>query len=100
MNTLTRTERFSRWLSKLKDYQGKVAILRRLNRAELGNFGDHKSVGKGVSEMRIPVGPGYRVYYTQVGDTVYLLLLGGDKSSQQADIDAAQQIAADIRRES
>jgi len=98
MNTLLQTSIFSDWLRQLKDYQGKTAIIRRITRAQSGNFGDCKPVGSGVQEMRIPTGPGYRVYYLQTGDTVYLLLVGGDKGSQKADIQAAQRMAADIER--
>ena len=94
------TNVFRTWLRKLKDPAGKVAVLRRIGRAQKGNFGDHKHVGEGVFEMRIPSGPGYRVYYMQTGDVVYLLLVGGDKSSQQKDIEKAQEMAAQIREES
>lgn len=89
---------FRRWLGRLKDYRGRTAVLRRIKRAKNGNFGDCKAVGEGVFEMRIPSGPGYRVYYMQIRDRVYLLLSGGDKSSQQSDIDAACTMAADIKR--
>ncbi len=77
------------WLDGLRDLRARIAILRRIDRVELGNFGDHKSVGGGVSELRIDVGPGYRVYYGQAGTTLVLLLLGGDKRSQQGDIERA-----------
>lgn len=77
------------WLDELRDMRARIAILRRIDRVELGNFGDHKSVGGGVSELRIDVGPGYRVYYAQSGKTLVLLLLGGDKRSQQSDIERA-----------
>jgi putative addiction module killer protein len=77
------------WLNDLRDLRARIAILRRIDRVELGNFGDHKSVGGGVSELRIDVGPGYRVYYAQSGNTLVLLLLGGDKRSQQSDIERA-----------
>ncbi|MDP2786664.1 MAG: type II toxin-antitoxin system RelE/ParE family toxin [Pseudomonadota bacterium] len=77
------------WLDDLRDFRARIAILRRIDRVELGNFGDHKSVGGGVSELRIDVGPGYRVYYAQAGNTLVLLLLGGDKRSQQSDIEHA-----------
>lgn len=97
MNIFHRTERFSKWLKGLKDPMGKASVLRRIERAESqGNFGDHQSVGDNVSEMRIFVGPGYRLYYTQVGDEVVWLLVGGDKSSQKKDIELAKEMAADI----
>lgn len=87
---------FRKWLSGLKDVQAKAAIGRRIERAEGGNFGDCKLVGNGVSEMRIKVGPGYRVYFVRRGKYVYLLLLGGDKSSQAGDIKAAKKMAAEL----
>lgn len=87
---------FRKWLSGLKDVQAKAAIGRRIERAEGGNFGDCKLVGDGVSEMRIKVGPGYRVYFARRGKYVYLLLLGGDKSSQAGDIKAAKKMAAEL----
>lgn len=87
---------FSRWLSGLRDVRGKVAILRRLERLRTGNLGDVKSVGIGVSELRLDIGPGYRMYFTRRGDVVILLLCGGDKASQQRDIKLAQQLAGEI----
>ena len=77
------------WLRKVRDLQAKAAIIRRLNRLEQGNFGDFKPLREGVFELRIDAGPGYRVYYAQAGKTVILLLSGGDKRSQDADIDRA-----------
>ena len=94
MNILYQSERFAAWLENLKDMQAKSKILARLRRAELGNFGDSKPVGLGIYEMRIHTGPGYRLYYTQRGNCVYLLLVGGDKASQQEDIAEAQTMAA------
>ena len=73
-------------------------MLVRINRLVAGNAGDVKPVGQGVSELRIPYGPGYRIYYLHDGDRVILLLTGGDKSTQDADIRQAHQIAADWRR--
>ena len=78
------------WLAKLKDKTAKAAITRRSIRIELGDFGDHKGLGDGVSELRIDVGPGYRVYYGMVGQTIVLLLTGGDKGSQVRDIARAK----------
>ena len=80
------TDEFDRWLKALRDSQAKERIFERIRRLRDGNPGDVKSVGKGVSEMRISYGPGYRLYYTQRGKALVLLLCGGDKSSQKADI--------------
>ena len=93
MNTIIRTEIFDKWLSKLKDSRGKARIIERIRSAERGNFGDVKVVGQGVSEMRIHFGPGYRVYFTRVGNVVYVLLCGGTKRKQQRDIDKAKELA-------
>lgn len=80
------TDEFDKWLRGLRDLQAKERIFERIRRLRDGNPGDVKSVGKGVSEMRINYGPGYRLYYTQRGKALVLLLCGGDKSSQKADI--------------
>lgn len=74
------------WLRKLRDMQAKAAIIRRLNRLEQGNFGDFKPLREGVHELRIDVGPGYRVYYARSGKEVILLLCGGAKRTQDSDI--------------
>lgn len=79
-------------MSKLADIKGLVAINKRLNRVAAGNFGTIRAVGGGVSELKIDVGPGYRVYYTRRGLTVVLLLVGGDKSTQGEDIKRAQEM--------
>ena len=86
---------FNRWLSELKDIQAKARVEMRIRRLGLGNPGDVKPVGEGVSEMRIDCGPGYRVYFTQRGVVLVLLLCGGDKSTQLKDIALAKRIAAD-----
>ncbi len=93
MYDIKQTPRFSRWLTKLKDLQGKIAIARRVERMRKGNFGDFKSVGDNVAELRITKGPGYRVYYTVKEDEIIILLVGGDKSSQQKDIQTAKSMA-------
>ena len=80
------TDEFDKWLKGLRDLQAKERIFERIRRLRGGNPGDVKSVGKGVSEMRISYGPGYRLYYAQRGKALVLLLCGGDKSSQKADI--------------
>lgn len=77
------------WLRKLRDTQAKVAVIRRMGRVELGNFGDHKFCRDGVWELRIDVGKGYRVYYALSGQRLVLLLCGGDKATQSNDIDRA-----------
>ncbi|WP_208541722.1 MULTISPECIES: type II toxin-antitoxin system RelE/ParE family toxin [Bartonella] len=74
------------WLHKLRDMQAKTAIIRRLNRLEQGNFGDFRPLRDGIYELRIHIGPGYRIYYTQLGKTVLLLLCGGTKRTQNTDI--------------
>ena len=96
MNEISETEQFASWLAKLKDPKGKTRIIRRIKRASDGNFGDSKDLKDGVWEMRIPSGPGYRVYFTQVGDAIYLLLIGGDKASQIKDIEQAKRMAAEL----
>lgn len=91
------TEDFDRWLRKLKDRQGRLRILSRIDRLSHGNFGDVKSVGKGVSELRLTYGPGYRIYYARRGARIVLLLCGGDKWTQPGDIARAHQLAAEWR---
>lgn len=95
MNVL-QTERFSFWFSRLRDKQAKARIQARIDRAEDGNFGDHKSVGEGVSEMRIDYGPGYRVYYTLRDGMLIILLAGGNKSSQTKDVKIAHELARQL----
>lgn len=77
------------WIGRLRDRKAIIAIDRRIQRAELGNFGDHRPCQDGVWELRIDVGPGYRVYYAVTGIKIVLLLCGGDKSTQSADIKRA-----------
>lgn len=93
MNLFLQSDEFAAWLSGLADPRGKARIARRIEQAEAGNFGDCEPVGEGVSEMRIHYGPGYRAYFTRRGDVVYLLLLGGDKSTQKRDIKRAKEMA-------
>lgn len=80
---------YQEWVDGLKDPLGRKAIVRRVFRIELGNFGDHRSLRDGVSELRVDAGPGYRVYYARHGDYIVLLLCGGDKGSQDRDIERA-----------
>ena len=89
---------YSDWLDNLTDTKGKAAILARIIRLRLGLFGDSHSVGDEVSELRIHVGPGYRVYYSEINGQIVILLCGGDKSSQKKDIQAAKQYLKDYRR--
>lgn len=90
---------FSQWLRALRDKIGQARILARLRAASLGGFGDCESVGDGVCEMRIHYGPGYRVYFTRRGQVIYLLLIGGDKSTQQRDIKRAKQMIRNLGSE-
>ena len=99
MNTLLRSDEFDAWLAGLKDAVGRARILARLRAAEAGNFGDCQPVGEGVSEMRIHTGPGYRLYYMQYRSVIYLLLSGGDKSTQKRDIKRAIRMARTVREE-
>ena len=84
---------FSKWLSKIRDAVAKASIARRIARLENGNFGDSKSVGGGVYELKIDVGKGYRVYFTNKGGRIVILLVGGDKSTQDEDIKTAKEMA-------
>ena len=89
---------FSKWLDKLKDGRGRGVIRTRLARIRLGNMGDCKPVGEGVFELRVDFGPGYRVYFGQEGDTLVILLCGGDKGTQDQDIQKAKKYWTDYRR--
>lgn len=93
MLEIRRTDEFARWLRKLRDADAKARINLRLRRISLtGNLGDVKPVGEGVSALRIDYGPGYRLYFSWRGNELILLLIGGDKSSQQQDIVKARQL--------
>lgn len=98
MNSFEISPQFKRWFSGLNDVRAKAKILARLKSAEFENFGDCSPIGKGVSEMRIHYGPGYRVYFMRKGEVVYLLLCGGDKSSQNRDIRNALELSRTIRK--
>ncbi|HBX80377.1 MAG: type II toxin-antitoxin system RelE/ParE family toxin [Propionibacteriaceae bacterium] len=93
------TRAFDRWLRKLKDRQALLRIVERIDRLAHGNPGDSKTVGQGVRELRLTYGPGYRIYYLQDGDSLVLLLCGGNKSTQQTDIQQAHQLANDWQHE-
>jgi putative addiction module killer protein len=98
VNTFLRSSDFDDWMSRISDQKAKARILARIASAVFGNFGDCEPVGEGVSEMRIHVGPGYRVYYVRTGSVVYILLAGGVKASQTKDIDKAKRMARDLRK--
>lgn len=90
------TELYRRWFSRLRDREARAKINVRISRLQLGNPGDVRPVGGGVSELRIDYGPGYRVYFMQRGESLVILLAGGDKRSQAADIRRAIDLAAQI----
>lgn len=96
MFTVARTKVFDEWLDELRDRKGRAIIIRRLLALELGHFGDFKQVEKGIREMRIHFGPGYRVYLTQRGKQLIVLLCGGDKHSQKRDIAKAVELAGNV----
>ena len=89
------TDVFRHWIDRLRDRTGRAKILVRIDRLIEGNAGSHRSLGNGVSELKVDVGPGYRVYYSLRGTTLLLLLAGGDKSTQQGDIATAIRLAQD-----
>ncbi|NNU62962.1 type II toxin-antitoxin system RelE/ParE family toxin [Ochrobactrum soli] len=93
MIELIETDIFSRWIEALRDRQARARIQARMRRLSLGNPGDVKPVGEGISEMRIDHGPGYRVYFMRRGPVIVVLLCGGDKGSQDRDITLAKAIA-------
>ena len=99
MIELRQTEIFRKWRTKLKDERARVLIASRLDRLAFGNAGDVKPVGQGVSELRIDHGPGYRVYFQKRGNTIVLLLCGGDKRTQDRDIEIAKRLAAEWSEE-
>jgi putative addiction module killer protein len=99
MIELKQTEIFRKWRTKLKDERARSLIASRLDRMAFGNAGDVKAVGHGVSELRIDYGPGYRVYFQQRGNTIILLLCGGDRRTQDRDIRLAKRLAAEWSKE-
>ena len=96
MLAIRKTETYARWLDRLRDIQARARVLVRVERLAAGNPGDVRPVGEGVSEMRIDYGPGYRVYYTQRGREVVVLLAGGDKGTQATDIKTALRLARNL----
>ncbi len=97
MIEVRQTIRFTEWLERLRDVQGRARIVKRIKRVRGGNMGDVAPVGDGVSEMRLFFGPGYRLYFTPVGDAIVVLLCGGDKSTQADDIAQAKHLAREVR---
>ena len=97
MFEIIKSEEFAAWANQLRDRQAEARIAARLRRAEQGNLGDCKFLRDGVSEMRIDVGAGYRLYFKRRGNTVIVLLCGGDKSTQGKDIDRAVELANNWR---
>jgi len=93
MKEIRKSSVYLKWLKKLKDSRAKFRIYERIKRLAMGNPGDVGPVGEGISELRIDYGPGYRVYYLDTGREIIILLCGGDKSTQQADIAHARKIA-------
>ena len=98
MFEILKTEIYEKWYDRLKDRKAKALIDIRLARLKNGNFGDVSPVGEGVSELRIHFGAGYRIYLIKDGETIIILLSGGDKSTQQSDIVRAKQIAKEVMK--
>ena len=97
MIQIQQTETYAKWFSGLRDRVARARIDIRIRRLSLGNAGDNKPVGEGVSELRIDRGPGYRIYFIQRGQVVIVLLAGGDKSTQDKDISTAKALAKDLK---
>ena len=97
MLEVRQTTAYADWFASLRDRQARARIDIRIRRLSLGNAGDVRPVGDGVSELRIDYGPGYRVYYVQRGNVVAVLLCGGDKRTQDADIRTAKRLASELR---
>jgi putative addiction module killer protein len=93
MIEVRQTTGYAKWFAKLADSNAKARIDVRIRRLSIGNFGDAKSVGEGVSELRIDYGPGYRIYFAKRGETLVVLLAGGDKRTQRSDIAVARKLA-------
>jgi putative addiction module killer protein len=99
MIELKQTETFRKWRTRLRDERARALIASRLDRLAFGNAGDVKPVGQGISELRVDYGPGYRVYFLRRGSEIIILLCGGDKSTQAADIKTAKRLVEDWREE-
>ena len=98
MLQIRKTDVYAEWIDNLRDLQGRARILVRVERLASGNPGDVKAISGGVSELRVHFGPGYRVYFTQRGHDIVILLAGGDKSSQSTDIQTALQLAKNLEK--
>jgi putative addiction module killer protein len=96
MIEVRQTDKYAEWFKSLRDRQARARINTRIRRLSLGNPGDVKPVGEGVSELRIDYGPGYRVYFVQRGETLVILLAGGDKRTQNRDIRTALELAREL----
>ncbi len=96
MIEIRQTDEYAGWFARLRDREARSRVLVRIRRVSLGNLGDVKPVGEGVSELRVDYGPGYRIYLTRHGETVVILLAGGVKSSQQRDIERAKRLAREL----
>lgn len=99
MIEVRQTDLFANWLRKLHDEQARARIQIRIRRLSLGNFGDVKPVGEGIGELRIDYGPGYRVYFQQTGSLLVLLLIGGNKKTQDVDIAKAKKLAKEAQHD-
>ena len=96
MIQIRQTETYRKWFDALRDSRARARIDIRIRRLSLGNFGDAKALGQGVSELRVDYGPGYRVYFTRRRNTVVILLCGGDKKTQQTDIKKARRLVEQV----
>ena len=92
MYFIQKTKIFSEWLARLRDQKAQARIVLRFAKMEVGLLGDYKSIGDGLSEIRIDYGPGYRLYFTKKNNVIIILLIGGDKSTQARDIEKARKI--------
>ncbi|MDR2108121.1 MAG: type II toxin-antitoxin system RelE/ParE family toxin [Coriobacteriales bacterium] len=99
MNTVLETNVYSNWIDNLRDKHAQIRIAARIRRLSVGNPGDCRHLGSSVVELRIDYGPGYRVYYTEIGGCTIILLAGGDKTSQNRDIEKAKRLAEQVRSE-
>ncbi len=95
MLKIVESQTFQKWISSLKDREARARINDRIKRLASGNFGDAKAIGGGVEELRLHFGPGYRVYFLRKGNTIIVLLIGGDKGTQAQDINRAKELAED-----